>query len=107
MVIFHDSFAYLAKKLGLEVVHTVNIESDTSLSAGEMKEIIQEINLHDVKVLFSEEQYSDAIPFNIGKETGAKVYVIDSLVTGEEDKDSYIRGMKKNIKTLEEALKNR
>ena len=107
VVIFHDSFAYLAKKLGLEVVHTVNIESDTSLSAGEMKEIIQEINLHDVKVLFSEEQYSDAIPFNIGKETGAKVYVIDSLVTGEEDKDSYIRGMKKNIKTLEEALKNR
>lgn len=107
VVIFHDSFAYLAKKLGLEVVHTVNIESDTSLSAGEMKEVIEVIKSHSVKVLFSEEQYSDDIPFSIGKETGARVYVIDSLVTGEEDKDSYIRGMRDNIETLEKALKNR
>ena len=104
VVIFHDSFAYLAKRLGLDVVHTVNIEADTSLSAGEIKEVIEEIKLHGVKVLFSEEQYSRDIPLNIARESGAEVYVIDSLVTGDGDKDSYIRGMKKNIETLKKAL---
>lgn len=104
IVIFHDSFAYLAKRLGLNVIHTVNIESDTSLSAGEIAEVIEEINLHKVKVLFSEEQYSNDTPLNIGKETNSNVYVIDSLVINDGDENSYIEGMKKNIKTLKKAL---
>lgn len=104
VVIFHDSFAYLAKRLGLNVIHTVNIEADTTLSAGELAKVIEEIKTNQVKVLFSEEQYSNDIPFNIGKETDAKVYAIDSLVINDGDKDSYIEGMERNLATLKKAL---
>jgi zinc transport system substrate-binding protein len=104
VIIFHDSFAYLAKELGLEVVYTINLDGDTSLSAGDVAQVIDEVNLHEIKVMFSEAQFSDSIPQSIAKETQAKVYVIDSLVSGLDNKDAYINGMKKNIEVLEEAL---
>lgn len=104
VVIFHDAFAYLAQELGIEVVHAVEMDSDTSLSAGEIAEIIDEINEHNIHLLFTEEQYSDSIAASIADETNAKVYTIDSLVTGSLDKDAYIKGMKHNIEVLKEAL---
>ncbi len=104
IIIFHDSFAYLAEELGMEVVHAVNTDGETALSAGEIAEIIEEINLHDIKYLFTEEQYEHTIAERIEAETNATVYVMDSLVTGGVNKDSYVKGMKKNIEMLKEAF---
>ncbi len=104
VIAFHDAFAYLADELGMEVVYTVEIESDTALSAGEIAEVVNEIHLHDIKYLFTEEQYSASIASNIAAETGADVYVIDSLVTGPNDKDAYLNGMRENINTLKSML---
>lgn len=105
VVIFHDSFAYLADELGLKVAHTVNLDGDYALSAGEIAEIIDEVNERKIKVLFTEEQYSSTIADSIAKETSAKVYVIDSAVTGKLDKDAYLNAMKNNIEVLKQALK--
>lgn len=104
VIIFHDAFAYLANQLGLDVVYTIEMDSETSLSAGDIKDIIQEVKLHDIRVLFTEEQYSDTIASSIAKETGATVYSIDSLVTGDGSLDSYLNGMKKNLEVLKSAL---
>lgn len=105
IVIFHDAFAYLADEYGLDVIYTINLDDDTYLSAGEVKEIIDEVKLHGVEVLFTEEQYSDSIAESIAKETNASVYIIDSLVTGDMDLDSYLTGMENNLTVLKEALK--
>lgn len=104
VVIFHDAFAYMAQEIGLEVIYTINLDADTYLSAGEVKEIIDEVNQHEVKVLFTEEQYSDSIAKSVANETDAKVYVIDSLVTGDLDLDAYLNGMRNNLEILKEAL---
>ena len=104
VVIFHDAFAYMAQEIGLDVIYTINLDGDTYLSAGEVKDIIDEVNGHGVKVLFTEEQYSDSVAESVAKETEAKVYVIDSLVTGDTDLDSYLNGMKNNLEVLKEAL---
>ena len=104
VVIFHDAFAYMAQEIGLDVIYTINLDGETYLSAGEVKDIIDEVNGHGVKVLFTEEQYSDSIAESVAKETEAKVYVIDSLVTGDLDLDSYLNGMRNNLEVLKEAL---
>ena len=56
--------------------------------------------------LFTEPQYSSKTAEVISRETGAKVYVLDPVVTGEADgdTDAYIKKMKTNMKTLKEAL---
>ena len=55
-------------------------------------------------MLFVEKQYSTKVAEAVAKESGTRVYVLDSLVTGDGDPDSYIRGMEENLAVLREAL---
>lgn len=103
IVMFHDSFAYLADELNLNLIHIVNVDENTSLSAGQVREVIDNINEHSVKVLLTEVQYSDSIATTIAEETGASVYLIDSIVSGTNHKEAYIKGMKQNLEILEQA----
>lgn len=103
-VIFHESFAYLANRIGMKVAFTVPLDSDTALSAGDIAKIIDKVKQNNIKYLFTEEQYSDSIAKQIEAETGAKVYIIDSAVTGDGSKDSYIQAMRTNLETLRKAL---
>lgn len=104
VIIFHDSFAYLADLLDLEVIETFTLEEDTSLSAGEIAYIINIIKEKDIKIVFSESQYSDFIPSKIAEETNAKVFTIDTAVLGDGNLDSYINAMRNNILTIENAF---
>ena len=54
--------------------------------------------------MFVEPQYSQDTAKTIAKETGAKIYTLDPLVTGDNSKDSYINAMTQNMKTLKTAL---
>ncbi len=99
-VIFHDAFLYLANRVGISVAHTVTLDSDTALSAGEIAEIVEEVKQDKIRYLFTEEQFSDSIAGRIAAETGATVSIIDSAVTGDGASDSYLRSMQKNIDTL-------
>jgi zinc transport system substrate-binding protein len=104
VVVFHDAFAYLSNKAGLEVAYTVEIDEDTALSPGEVAEVISAVRNENIHYLFTEEQYDDTISNRISEETDAKIYIIDSAVTGDADKDSYLRAMRKNIETLKKAF---
>lgn len=103
-VIFHDSFAYLADRVGIPVAFTVPLDSDTSLSAGEIADIVDKVKTNNIRYLFTEEQYSNSIAKRIEAETDAKVYIIDSGVTGDGTPDSYLKAMENNIIVVKEAL---
>ncbi len=103
-VIFHDAFAYLADRVGIQVDYTVPLDSDTSLSAGDIAEIVKAVKQDGIRYLFTEMQYSTSIAQQIGTETGAKVYIIDSAVTGDGAKDSYLKAMNRNIEALTQAF---
>lgn len=104
VVIFHDAFAYLAERLSIQVVHAVSLDNDTALSAGEVAEIVDEIRENNVRLLFTEKQFSDAVPSRIAEETKAEICVIDSLVSGSMDKDAYLDGLKEDIQVLKKLL---
>ena len=104
IIIFHDSFAYFADAYGLQVAEVIEIEEDYTLSAGQLAHLMQVIKEKEVQLLFVEKQYSTKVAEAFAKESGAKVYVLDSLVTGDGDPDSYIRGMEENLAVLREAL---
>lgn len=101
-VSFHDAFAYLADYIGIEVVHSVDLDGEAGLSAGELAEVVDEVKSEGVSLLFTEAQYSDAIAEGVAKETNATMYIMDSLVTGELKKDAYLEGMEKNIQVLKQ-----
>lgn len=105
VIIFHETFAYLADRMDLVVAHTVEMEEDTAFSAADIADIIKTIKSEDIRYLFIEEQYGTSITDRIVEETNAKAYVIDSAVTGDGSKESYLNAMKKNLRTLEEAFR--
>jgi zinc transport system substrate-binding protein len=106
VVIFHDSFAYLANRIGMIVAYSIPLDSDTSLSAGEIAEIVQEVKKNHIQYLFTEEQFSDSIAKQIAAETGARMYIIDSAVTGDGSKDSYIKAIKANLAILDDVKRD-
>lgn len=105
-VIFHDAFAYIAKRIGIPVAYSIPLDHDTSLSAEEIAAIIDDVKNDEISYLFTEEQYSDSVARRIEAETAARAYIIDSAVTGNGSKESYIEAMEKNVKVLESALFN-
>ena len=107
IVTFHEAFPYFAQEFDLNIVSVVEREPGSEPSAGELAGIIRDIKEKGVKVLFAEPQYSPKAADSIALQTGAKVYILDPVVTGPEDAlpDSYEKAMEKNLEVLIEALK--
>lgn len=103
VVIFHEGFAYLAQSLGLSVVGILDMDEDTSMSAGELAKVIEEIKVHHVAYLWAEEQFKDSVVTKIAQETGAKILVLSAL-TSESDKAAYRNGMEENFKTIQTEM---
>ena len=107
IVTFHEAFPYLAKEFRLNIVSVVEREPGTEPTPKELEELIAQVKALPVKVLFAEPQYSPVAAETIARETGAKLYQLDPVVTGEakpEAKDAYLNTMRENMKVLKEAL---
>lgn len=107
IVTFHEAFPYLAKEFGLKIVSVIEREPGTEPTLQELEETIAKVKAMPVKVLFTEPQYSPAAADTIARETGAKIYQLDPIVTGEATPDAiddYINRMRENARVLKEAL---
>jgi len=104
IITFHEAFPYFAKEFGLEIAAVIAQEPGTETSPEEIARIIDTVRKTGCQALFAEPQYSSAVAETIARETGAKVYTLDPVVTGEYRKDAYEAAMEKNLATLLEAL---
>ena len=107
IVTFHEAFPYLAKQFKLNIVSVIEREPGTEPTPQELEDTIKKVKALGTKVLFTEPQYSPAAAETIARETGAKIYQLDPVVTGEANEeaiDAYINTMKKNMAVLKEAL---
>lgn len=108
IVTFHEAFPYFAREFKLRTVGVIEREPGTEPSPQELADVIETVNALPVKALFAEPQYSPSAAETIARETGAVVYSLDPVVTGEANEDAadaYINAMKKNAAVLNEALR--
>ena len=107
IVTFHEAFPYFAEEFGLHILGVIEREPGADPTPAELETTIEQVKELPVKVLFAEPQYSPAAAETIARETGAKLYSLDSVVTGDatpDAKDAYLEAMRKNMETLKEAL---
>ena len=107
IVTFHEAFPYFAKEFGLNIIAVVEREPGSEPTPSELQEVIKQIKPLASKVLFTEPQYSPSAAQTIARETGAKIFTLDPVVTGEANPDAmdaYLITMRKNMNTLKEAL---
>ena len=107
IVTFHEAFPYFAEEFHLHILGVIEREPGADPTPAELEETIAQVRALPVKVLFTEPQYSPSAAETIARETGAKIYELDPVVTGEATlaaKDEYINVMRKNMETLKKAL---
>lgn len=105
IVTFHEAFPYFAKEFNLNIAGVIEREPGSAPSAKELGETIEKVKSLKINALFAEPQYPVKAADSIAKETGAKVYTLDPIVTGPMEADTYINLMESNLITLQEALK--
>ena len=100
LITFHDGFAYFADAFGLTILEAVEEESGSEASAAELKHLITLAEEHGLPAIFTETNGSTSAAGILSAETGAKVYTLDTAMSG----DSYFEAMYRNIDTVREAL---
>ena len=104
IVTFHEAFPYFARAYGLEVAAVVALEPDEPISPRMLKQVIEKVRAAGNPPLFSEPQYENTALRTVAQETGATVYELDPLVTGDGAKTAYEDVMRKNLTVLLTAL---
>jgi zinc transport system substrate-binding protein len=107
IVTFHEAFPYFAREFELNIAAVVEREPGSEPTPKELAGIIDTVEQSGVRALFAEPQYSSKAADAIARETGAKVYTLDPVVTGDvgpDTRNAYIRAMEQNKKTLLEAM---
>lgn len=108
IVTFHEAFPYFAAEFKLKIAAVIEREPGTEPTPQELADTIKIVSELPVKVLFTEPQYSPKAAETIARETGAKIFTLDPVTTGEATLGNigdYQNKMRQNMKTLQDALK--
>ena len=104
IVTFHEAFDYFAAAYQIHVAGVIQQDAGEEPGTREIAQTCDLVREMGVKALFAEPQYPQRAAQTIARETGAQVYLLDPVVSGDGEKDSYERIMLENAKVLTEAL---
>ena len=88
---------------GIDYMAVETDHDQEALSAGVIRETIEYMNANDIDTIFiGTESESAGIAQTISSETGATVYTLNTMMTGEVDPDAYIDQLTENFVILSE-----
>lgn len=98
LITFHDGFQYFAHAYGLPLLESIEEEAGSEASAREIVEITALVKEHDIPVVFTEVNGSDATANAIARETGCAVAQLSMLMAPRDgDIKDYVNGMIGNM----------
>lgn len=103
VAVLHAAFAYTAQTIGANVVATMDLDEERQVSAGEVSEFLDAIRDNDVKIVFAEYDYGNAMGKLIEEQTDAKVVYLETLVHGEYSETDYVKVINKNYALIDNA----
>ena len=104
IITFHEAFTYFASAYGLEVAGLIEHDSGEEPGTRELAETCDLVKELGISALFVEPQYPQKAAQTIARETGATVYQLDPVVSGDGEMDSYERAMRENARVFTEAF---
>ena len=104
IVTFHEAFTYFADAYGLEVAGVIAGDSGEEPSTRQIAQVCDVVKALNVKALFVEPQYPTRAAETIARETGASIFALDPVVSGDGSPESYENQMRENARVLTEAL---
>lgn len=105
IITFHEAFPYFANAYGIEIAGVIEHEPGEDPGTREIAETCDLVTKLGIRALFVEPQYPQKAAETIARETGAGIYTLDPVVSGDGTKESYETIMRENARALLEALK--
>ena len=104
VIIFHEAYDYVAEDYGLNVSYVLDLDDERQVSAGEVADVLDQIQKDNVSYIFAEELYGSDMGKTVESESNVKVIYLDACNRGDYSKDSYLTAMQSNIDKLREAF---
>ena len=105
IITFHEAFPYFANAYGIEIAGVIEHEPGEEPGTREIAQTCDLVTSLGIRALFVEPQYPQKAAETIARETGAGIFTLDPVVSGDGTKESYETIMRENARVLLEALK--
>lgn len=99
-ICLNESLEYLLREVGIESTLIETDHDQSAISAEMMSKIISKMKAENIKIIFIDKNDDTKKAETLVKETGATIYRLDSGMTGNENKQSYIDTMNYNYDIL-------
>lgn len=99
-VVLNEAFEYLGNELGLDMINVESDHEESTLSAEKLKTIIDTVKKENIQIILIDKNDNKSNAETIANETGAKIYELNSALTGTLDKEAYINAMEENLEVL-------
>lgn len=105
LITFHDGFHYFADAFHLTILKSIEEEEGAESSAREINEIVSLVEEYRVPAIFTEANGSDATAGAISRESGAEVYSLSMIMSGDgRGITPYLDAITANADTILEAM---
>lgn len=100
----HDAFPYFAQRYGFEVIGTILPSPDASLSAGQLKALIDMIKAQNVHAIFAEAQFRPEITRQLAEDAGVQTIATLYTDTLGEQAPTYVAMLEYDMEQIVSAL---
>ena len=104
VVTVHDGYSYLCQELGIEVAGVIEPAHGLVPSAAELGDMVDLLRREKIQVILSEESFPAKLLQALKQDTGARVYVISHIASGEYTAGKFEKEMQQNADVLIKAL---
>jgi ABC-type Zn uptake system ZnuABC Zn-binding protein ZnuA len=105
VVAFHDSFPYLARRFGLQVVGHVEPQPGIAPPPAHLARLVREMRAHDVRVVLTEAWLPDEVARRVAGSAGATVVSLPTSVGGAPGADDYLALFDEIVRRLEAGFR--
>jgi len=99
-LLLNESFTYLLNDLKIATIDLHTDHEKSTISAEKLKKVINQMKEENVSIIITDKDDDEKNAKTIAKETGAKIYKLNSCLKGELDDDSYLNAMNENLELL-------
>ena len=103
-VVLNEAFEYMGQELELDMIVIKTDHEESTLSAEVLKTTIDRVKKENIEMIIIDKNDNKSNAETISNETGAKIYELNSGLTGSLDKDAYINSVKENISIIQARL---
>ena len=99
-VVLNEAFEYMGQELGIEMITIKTDHEESTLSAEMLKDTIDKMKENQIDMIIIDKNDNKSNAENIANETGAKIYELNSGLTGSLDKNAYLDALRENLDIL-------